>query len=42
MKQILLINSSINGDKGHSVQLAQQFIRWILWIYTRRRCHILR
>ena len=26
MKQILLINSSINGDKGHSVQLAQQFI----------------
>lgn len=26
MKQLLLINSSINGDKGHSVQLAQQFI----------------
>ncbi|GAB60325.1 FMN-dependent NADH-azoreductase [Rheinheimera nanhaiensis] len=26
MKQILLINSSINGDKGHSVQLAQQFL----------------
>lgn len=26
MKHILLINSSINGDKGHSVQLAQQFI----------------
>ena len=26
MKQILLINSSINGDKGHSVQLARQFI----------------
>ncbi|MBZ9613623.1 FMN-dependent NADH-azoreductase [Rheinheimera maricola] len=26
MKQILLINSSINGAKGHSVQLAQQFI----------------
>ena len=26
MKQILLINSSINGDKGHSVQLTQQFI----------------
>jgi FMN-dependent NADH-azoreductase len=26
MKQILLINSSISGDKGHSTQLAQQFI----------------
>ena len=26
MKQILLINSSISGDKGHSVQLAEQFI----------------
>ena len=26
MKHILLINSSINGDKGHSAQLAQQFI----------------
>jgi FMN-dependent NADH-azoreductase len=26
MKQILLINSSISGDKGHSVQLAQQFV----------------
>ncbi|HEX5793986.1 MAG TPA: NAD(P)H-dependent oxidoreductase [Rheinheimera sp.] len=26
MKQILFISSSINGDKGHSVQLAQQFI----------------
>ncbi|MDP2713676.1 MAG: NAD(P)H-dependent oxidoreductase [Rheinheimera sp.] len=26
MKQILVINSSINGDKGHSAQLAQQFI----------------
>ena len=26
MKQILLINSSINGDKGHSFQLAKQFI----------------
>ncbi|MEH8020958.1 MULTISPECIES: FMN-dependent NADH-azoreductase [Rheinheimera] len=26
MKHILVINSSINGDKGHSVQLAQQFI----------------
>lgn len=26
MKQILLINSSINGENGHSVQLAQQFI----------------
>jgi FMN-dependent NADH-azoreductase len=26
MKQILLINSSISGDKGHSAQLAQQFI----------------
>lgn len=26
MKQILLINSSINGDKGQSVQLAQQFL----------------
>lgn len=26
MKQIFLINSSINGDKGHSVQLAQQFL----------------
>lgn len=26
MKQVLLINSSISGDKGHSVQLAQQFI----------------
>jgi FMN-dependent NADH-azoreductase len=26
MKKILLINSSISGDKGHSVQLAQQFV----------------
>lgn len=26
MKHILLINSSISGDKGHSAQLAQQFI----------------
>ena len=26
MKQILVINSSINGDKGHSAQLVQQFI----------------
>ena len=26
MKQLLVINSSINGDKGHSVQLAQQFL----------------
>ncbi|MBU2068814.1 MAG: NAD(P)H-dependent oxidoreductase [Gammaproteobacteria bacterium] len=26
MKQILVINSSISGDKGHSVQLAEQFL----------------
>lgn len=26
MKQILVINSSISGDKGHSVQLTQQFL----------------
>lgn len=26
MKKILFISSSISGDKGHSVQLAQQFI----------------
>lgn len=26
MKHILLINSSINGDKGHSAQLAQKFV----------------
>lgn len=26
MKKILLINSSISGDKGHSAQLAEQFI----------------
>ncbi|GAB2929341.1 FMN-dependent NADH-azoreductase [Rheinheimera gaetbuli] len=26
MKQILVINSSINGDKGHSAQLTQQFL----------------
>ncbi len=26
MKQVLVINSSISGDKGHSVQLAQQFL----------------
>lgn len=26
MKQILVINSSISGDKGHSAQLAQQFL----------------
>ena len=26
MKQLLVINSSINGDKGHSVQLTQQFL----------------